>query len=47
MNLVEWIQSNLVVDNPLLTAVCITILFILIYDFYHALFSAILTWFKR
>lgn len=47
MNLVEWIQSNIITDEPVLTAVCIAILFLLIYDFYHALFSAVLTWFKK
>lgn len=47
MTLIEWIQSNMVTNDPLLTAVSIMILFILIYDFYHALWSAVLTWFKK
>lgn len=47
MNISEWIQSNVFPDEPLLTAVSIAIMFLVFFDFYHALFSAILTWFKK
>lgn len=47
MTIIEFINANLPLDEPIITAVCLGIIFILIYDFYHMLFSAVLSWFKR
>lgn len=47
MTLVDWIQTNLYTENELLQAVSVGILFLLVYDFYHLLFSAVLSWFKK
>lgn len=49
MDLVNWISSNLPLDqsSPFLIAIALAIIFIVVYDFYHLLFSAVLSWFKR
>lgn len=50
MTLIEWIQMHLAdfgAVPELIQALGIAILFILVYDFYHLLFSAVLTWFKK
>lgn len=48
MTLLEWIQTNVAFDGaPIVTAVMIGILFIIAHDFYHLLFSAVLSWFKK
>lgn len=48
MTIIEFIQDNLPLDiHPLLSSVALAIIFLIVYDFYHILFSAILTWFKK
>lgn len=48
MTLVEWINNNLTFEHgDLVAAVMLAILFLLVYDFYHLLFSAVLSWFKK
>lgn len=48
MGLVEWINSNLpIAENPLIVAICLGILWLVIYDFYHLLFNAVISWFKK
>lgn len=50
MSFVEWINFQLAgfSDLPeLLQALAILICFVLVYEFYHLLFSAVLTWFKK
>lgn len=47
MNLVEFIKNNLYTDDSLVQAICLAFLFMIVYDFYHALFTAILSWFKK
>lgn len=48
MNLVEWLESNIPdTSNYLLVAICIAIIFIVIHDFYHLLFNAIISWFRK
>lgn len=47
MTLIEFIEANLPLDEPIICAVCLGIIFIISYDFYHMLFSAVLSWFKR
>lgn len=47
MTIIEFIENNLVLDSPVLTAISLTIIFLLCYDLYHSLFSVILTWFKK
>lgn len=45
--LISFINNNLPLDNPVITAICLGIVFMVIYDFYHLLFSAVLSWFKK
>lgn len=47
MNLIEFIEANIPLDNPLLASVCLFIIFLVVYDFYHYLISAVLSWFKK
>lgn len=48
MNLLEWITSNLSFEHGnLVAAVLLAIIFMIAYDFYHLLFSAVLSWFKK
>lgn len=48
MTLLEWIQINIPLDSePVVVAVMIGIIFIIAHDFYHLLFSAVLSWFKK
>ena len=48
MSLVDWIQSNLTFQHgDLVAAVLLAVMFLLLYDFYHLLFSAVLSWFKK
>lgn len=45
--IIDFINNNLPLENPFISAVALGILFLIIYDFYHLLFSAVLTWFKK
>lgn len=47
MNLHDFILNNIFTDIPLVNAIAIGFLFVIVYDFYHTLTSAILTIFKR
>ncbi len=48
MTLIEFIQNNLPADlDPVIIAVALAIIFLVCYDFYHLLFSAILSWFQK
>lgn len=47
MNLHDFILNNIFNDIPLVNAIAIGFLFVIVYDFYHTLTSAILTIFKR
>lgn len=47
MNLHDFINNNIFTDIPLVNAIAIGFLFTIIYDFYHTLTSAILTFFRR
>lgn len=48
MTLLEWIQTNIALDvEPIVLAVMIGIIFVTAHDFYHLLFSAVLSWFKK
>lgn len=48
MSLVEWITANLTFEHgELVAAVLLAVIFLLVYDFYHLLFSAVLSWFKK
>ena len=48
MSLVDWIISNYPAGYGVeISAIGLGILFIIVYDFYHLLFSAVLSWFKR
>lgn len=47
MTIIEFIENNLPLDNPFISAVALAIIFLIVYDFYHILISSILTWFKK
>lgn len=48
MTILEFLQANIDLNlPPILQAVILGILFLLIYDFYHLLFSSILSWFIK
>lgn len=47
MSLVEFIEANIISDNPLVTAICIGILFGAFFEFYHILSSAVFCMFRR
>lgn len=47
MTIVEFLQNNLPVDDPALSAISLGIIFLVCYDFYHILFSAVLSHFKK
>lgn len=47
MSIIEFIQNNLPVEDPVLSAIALGIIFLVSYDFYHILFSAVLSHFKK
>lgn len=48
MNLVEFIELNIpTACDPLISAVALGILWIVIHDFYHIVFSAMFSFFKK
>lgn len=48
MTIIEFITENLPLDiHPLVTSVALSIIFLVVYDFYHLLISSVLTWFKK
>lgn len=48
MTLVEWVTNNITAEyGELVMAVLIGICFVVCHDFYHMMFSAVLTWFKK
>lgn len=50
MSFTEWLNFHLAefTELPdLVQALGIAIVFVLVFDFYHLLFSAVLTWFKK
>lgn len=46
-NLIDFINSNLSLDNYFLTAIELGIIWVVVYDFYHLLFNSILSWFTK
>lgn len=47
MSIPEFIEANITFDNPILSAIMLSIIWMIVYDFYHALHSAVFSWFKR
>lgn len=47
MSIVEFIQNNIPTDDPAQAAISLGIIFLVCYDFYHILFSAALSHFKK
>ena len=47
ISLTDWISQNLFAEDPLLGGVTLGILFLVSYDFYHLLFSAVCSWLKK
>lgn len=48
MSLIEWINNNLTFEQgPFIASIMLGILFLIVYDFYHLLFSSIISWFKK
>lgn len=47
MSLIEFIEVHIPFSYGVeISAIALGIIWIIIYDFYHLLFSAVLTWFK-
>lgn len=47
MTLIEWLENNLPLDNPFISAIALAFLIIVVHDFYSLLFSAVTTWFRK
>lgn len=48
MGLIDFIQSHIPFAYGVeISAIALGIIWIIVYDFYHVLFSSILTWFKK
>ena len=47
MSIVEFIQNNLYLDDPVISAISLGIIFLIVYDFYHFLISGALSWLKK
>lgn len=47
MTITDFITNNLNVDDPILSAISLGIIFLIVYDFYHILMSAVLSHFKK
>ncbi len=47
MTITEFITNNLPAEDPILAAVSLGIIFLVSYDMYHMLFSAVLSHFKK
>lgn len=47
MTLPDFITANLYGSDTIINSILIGFLFVIFYDFYHTLTSAILTFFKR
>lgn len=46
-SVVDFVINNLYLDDPLVSSVTLAILFLISYDFYHLLFSAVTSWIKK
>lgn len=48
MSLIEFITNNLPLDYPpIIQGLALAIIWIIIYDFYHTIFNAIVSFFKK
>lgn len=48
MTLIEFITSNLPLDySPVIQGLALAIIWIIIYDFYHTIFNAVVSLFKK
>lgn len=48
MSLIEWISQNLTDEyGYLVMAIMLGMLWMIVYDFYHLLFNAVISWFKK
>ncbi len=47
MSIIEFIENNIPMDEPIVTAIVLCIVFLICYDFYHMFFSAVLSWFRK
>lgn len=47
MNIGDWVTANLYNGDTIINAIVIGFLFVIVYDFYHTLTSAIFSLFKR
>ena len=48
MSLIEFINANISAEfGELVMAVMLAIIFIVVHDFYHALHTAVFSWFKK
>lgn len=47
-NLIDFLVNNFTVEQgSTVAAILLGIIWMIIYDFYHFLFSAVLSWFKK
>ncbi len=46
-SLIEIINKNLPLDNPFISAIALGILFMILYDLYHLIFSSVFSWFRK
>lgn len=48
MTLIDWFLSNFTIEYGFsVAAILLGIVWMICYDFYHLLFSAVLSWFKK
>lgn len=48
MSLIDWVTSNFTFEyGSFVAAILLGIVWMISYDFYHLLFSAVLSWFKK
>jgi len=48
MSITQFITQNIGFENGyLITAITLGFMFVVVYDFYHLLFSSIFSWFKK
>lgn len=48
MSILEFLQANIDLNlPPVIVAVILGIIWLVVYDFYHLIFTSVLSWFKK
>lgn len=47
MSVIEFVENNLFLDNPLIGAVSFALITLIVHDTYHSLITAVFSWFKK